>query len=136
MTYRLDIQPDFSLVSPPTYSVVDVYKSKQTGQSNSRQLGLRISGDKKTLTFEDTEANKVTLKETDPDKLVQGTFKIGKSGDGAPRGMKLDRGDMPHLEIIRQAQEKVEAATRAEIERALQADEEEGGMDDEDDYDV
>lgn len=76
------------------------------------------------------------LKETDPDKLVQGTFRIGKSGGTAPTGMKLDRTDMPHLEIIRKAQQKAQEATRTEIQKALEADEEEGGMDEEDDFDV
>ena len=136
MTYRVEVHPDYSLVSAPNFSVVDIYKCRPTGQSASRQVALRISPDAKTLSFEDTEDNKVTVKETDPDKLVQGTFKIGKSGVSAPTGMKLDRSDMPHLEIIRKAQMKAQEATRNEIQRAIEADEEEGGMDDEDDFDV
>lgn len=79
-----------------------MYKIHPSGYSISRRYKFSFDLDKKVLQIEETDENKIVTKETDPDKLIQSTFKLGFSNQSSK--LQKDGMVLPHFEIIRAAQ--------------------------------
>ena len=74
--------------------------------------------------MEEAEENKLVVKETDPDKVLKSTFKIGFSNQSSK--LSKDQMVLPHFEIIRREEERLARPERVQDEE----------QDEEDDVDV
>ena len=125
LTYKFEILPDSLLVSPCDSASVDVFKTHPSGFSQSHRFKFVFDLEKKILAIEESDENKIVIKETDPDKLIQSTFKLGFSNQTSKS--QKDQLLLPHFEMIKATQSKPE-----EIEEQLEDEE----QDEEDDVDV
>ena len=125
LTYKFEILSDSLLISPNEIANVDVFKTHPSGFSQSHRFKFVFDLEKKVLSIEESEENKIVVKETDPDKLIQSTFKLGFSNQSSKS--QKDQLLLPHFEMIKATQSKP-----VDIEEQLEDEE----QDEEDDVDV